>query len=134
VSTASAAVDHKAVDRLLSQLEQMSNDKKSTSPDKNSNDIKMLTELHRLLSDIEKLNDNSSRKLPGDDDKEDDKKDEKKDDEKKKEDEKKGEKGEQENSANGITEGENGASSSSSYQVAAMVALVTSSAVGAMLF
>lgn len=92
----------------------------------------MLTELHRLLTDIEKLND--SRKLPGDDDKEDDKKDEKKEDDKKKEEEdKKGGKDEQENDVNGITEGENGAASSS-YQVAMMFGLVISSAVGVMLF
>ena len=132
VSTTSAAVDHKVVDRLLTQLEELNDNKKSSTDDKNSRDIKMLTELHRLLTDIEKLND--SRKLPGDDDKEDDKKDEKKDDDKKKEDEKKGDKDEQENDVNGITEGGNGASSSSSYQVVAMFAFVASSAVGAMLF
>ena len=67
---------------------------------------------------------NDSRKLPGDDNKEEDKKDEKKEDDKKdKEDDKKGGKDEQENSANGITEGENGASFSS-YQVAMMFGLV----------
>lgn len=132
VSTAtSAAVDHKVVDRLLTQLEVLNNNKKSLDNDKNSNDIKMLMEIHRLLTDIEKLND--SRKLPGDD-KEDDKKDEKKDDEKKKEDDKKGGKDEQENDVNGITDGENGASSKTSYQIAMMFGLVISSAVSAMLF
>jgi len=135
VSTISAAVDHKVVDRLLTQLEVLNDNKKSSSThDKNSNDIKMLMELHRLLTDIEKLNDNNSRKLPGDDDKEDDKKDEKKDDDKKKEeDDKKGGKDEQENSANGISEGEMNGASSSSY-VAMMFGLVASSAVSVMLF
>ena len=133
-TTSSAAVNHKAVDRLLSQLEKLSDNKKSSSThDKNSNDIKMLTELHRLLTDIEQLNDNDNRKLPGDDNKEEDKKDEKKDDDKKKEEDKKGGKDEQENSANGITEGENGAVSSS-YQVEMMFGLVLSSAVSAMFF
>jgi len=128
-TTTSAAVNHKAVDKLLAQLEDLNNNKKSLNNDKNSNDVKMLTELHRLLTDIEKLND--SRKLPGDDKEEDDKKEDKKDDEKKKEDDKKGGKDEHENDVNGISEGGNGASTTS-YQVALMFALA--STVGAMLF